>query len=66
MAPNLWFKTPINAIQGLTTYAMRNGIHIGHADILSKKIRAKSKFDNFGDNITLSSRSMMILNNGKK
>ena len=47
MPPNLWFKTPINAIQGLTTCPVRNGLHIGRADILSKKLLQKRYFDNF-------------------
>ena len=51
MAPNLWFKTPINAIQGLTTCPVRNGLHIGRADILSKKITAENIFHHFCDNI---------------
>ena len=32
MAPNLWFKTPINAIQGLTTHPV-NALHIVREDI---------------------------------
>ena len=67
MAPNLWFKTPLNAIQGLTTCPVRNGLHIGRADFLPKKLLQKRFFTIlvtiYVTPLTLFGESMMILNN---